>query len=343
MQDVAANLDGKDQRMGIVVIGRNEGERLIRCLKSLQAAPAIVYVDSGSTDESVKAARELGADVVDLDMSIPFCAARARNEGFARLMRIAPETKYVQFVDGDCELTEGWLDLAMKRLANNSELSAVCGQLRERFPQASIYNHFCDLEWDEPLGITDSVGGIAMYRIEHFQAVGGFDNSVAAGEEPELCQRLRQRGWKVERLADHMGRHDVAMTRFGQWWRRQFRSGYNYMDVAERFGVGRSNKFTFSTRLWTVGPALALALFVIAGGLAFGWRGVIGGTILVAGLLLLQAFRIGLRGGGIVYGLMTLISKWGQLFGQMAYHRDQRQGRVGRLIEYKRSSAGMAA
>ena len=56
--------------LAAVVIGRNEGDRLVRCLTSLkgQAAP-VVYVDSGSTDGSVERARDMGAEVVSLDMS----------------------------------------------------------------------------------------------------------------------------------------------------------------------------------------------------------------------------------------------------------------------------------
>ena len=42
--------------LGAVVIGRNEGARLERCLDSLQGTVAcIVYADSGSEDGSVAA------------------------------------------------------------------------------------------------------------------------------------------------------------------------------------------------------------------------------------------------------------------------------------------------
>src|SRR5262245_4966207 len=95
-------------RFGVVVIGRNEGKRLITCLRSVSTAAAVVYVDSNSTDGSVKAARELGTHVVELDLSTPFTAARARNAGFSCLLSIVPEMPYVQFVDGDCELIDTW-------------------------------------------------------------------------------------------------------------------------------------------------------------------------------------------------------------------------------------------
>ena len=75
--------------IGVVVIGRNEGQRLERCLRSLaQGADKVMYVDSGSTDGSLQLAANLGVEVLALDMSTPFTAARARNEGFAALHQL---------------------------------------------------------------------------------------------------------------------------------------------------------------------------------------------------------------------------------------------------------------
>ena len=74
-------------RVGAVAIGRNEGERLRRCLTSLlQQIARVVYVDSGSRDDSVAVAQSLGVKVVVLDTSAPFSAARARNAGFDALL-----------------------------------------------------------------------------------------------------------------------------------------------------------------------------------------------------------------------------------------------------------------
>ncbi|MEO6434902.1 MAG: glycosyltransferase family A protein, partial [Tepidisphaeraceae bacterium] len=127
--------------LGIIAIGRNEGERLRRCLASVVGkASTVVYVDSSSTDGSVAMAREMGATVVELDLATPFTAARARNEGFARLLSLDPACELVQFVDGDCEIVEGWLDRAIAELASDEKLAVVCGRRRERHPEASPYN-----------------------------------------------------------------------------------------------------------------------------------------------------------------------------------------------------------
>src|SRR5690349_18516545 len=105
-----------DARLGVVAIGRNEGERLRLCLESLIRSATVrgdVYVDSGSTDGSVALAQSLGVDVVHLDLTEKFTAARARNAGWRRLVQLYPDIRYVQFVDGDCEVVEGWLEKSL--------------------------------------------------------------------------------------------------------------------------------------------------------------------------------------------------------------------------------------
>ncbi|WP_406696196.1 glycosyltransferase [Singulisphaera sp. Ch08] len=337
-------------RLGVVIIGRNEGERLRGCLESVvDSGRPVVYVDSGSTDGSVALARALGVEVVVLDLATPFTAARARNAGVEGLLQLAPHVHFVQFVDGDCLVVDGWLDRGLQELEARPDVVVVCGRLRERFPERSIYNRLADLEWDTPIGESDACGGIAMMRLVAFRAVGGFDPSIPTGEEPELCLRLRGQGWKVVRLEADMARHDIAMTRFGQWWMRQCRSGYGSLDVVTRSHDRKTAPFArqvYSARLWTVGWILVTAA---AGGLA----GSIGGSmagIWAAGLLslapALQSIRIAARVRprikdnrvAISYGMLTMIGKWGELIGQIRYLCDLTRGHHARLIEYKHAT-----
>ncbi|MDB5171830.1 MAG: hypothetical protein JWN51_603, partial [Phycisphaerales bacterium] len=183
--------------IGLIAIGRNEGERLRRCLASVVGRGlVVVYVDSASTDGSADLARAMGVEVVDLDMSLPFSAARARNAGFERLLRVSPDVRFVQFVDGDCEIVPGWIERAKQTLETHGDAAVVCGRRRERFPEQSLYNRVADIEWNTPVGEAKSCGGDAMMRVAAFTQAGGYDPSIVAGEEPELCQRLRARDWK---------------------------------------------------------------------------------------------------------------------------------------------------
>src|SRR6476661_3641199 len=236
--------------LGVIAIGRNEGERLRRCLTSVVGRPGcvVVYIDSNSTDGSVAMAREMGAEVVELDMSIPFSAARARNEGFERLTRVAPDVTFVQFIDGDCEVVAGWTDTARAALEARPELAVVCGRRRERHPDKSIYNKLADIEWNTPVGDAKACGGDAMMRAEAFRQVGGYNPAVIAGEEPEMCVRLRAKGWKIARLDAEMTSHDADMTRFGQFWKRMVRGGHAYAEGAWMYGRPPERHWVKETR-----------------------------------------------------------------------------------------------
>jgi GT2 family glycosyltransferase len=324
--------------VGVVVIGRNEGERLRRCLESVRGgAGAVVYVDSGSSDGSVGLARSLGVEAVELDLSTPFTAARARNAGFERLLQAHPSVEFVQFVDGDSEIAAGWLDRARKEFEARPEAAVVCGRLRERFPDATVYNRLCDLEWDTPVGEAKASGGVAMMRAEAFREVGGFDPEVIAAEDDEVCLRLRRRGWKVYRLDAEMGLHDAAMTRFGQWWRRAVRAGYAYALGAHLHGAGPERHFVRERRgVWAWGfalPAVALAAAWPTWGL----------SLLLVLLYPPQAWRVyrGARRRGVAprpaayYGVACVVAKFPQFLGLCRFYARRWLRRPARIIEHK--------
>jgi GT2 family glycosyltransferase len=314
-------------RVGAVIIGRNEGARLVACLGSFPASVRpLVYVDSGSTDGSVAAAQAAGAEVVALDMAQPFTAARARNAGFARLRELgAPE--FVQFVDGDCLLQPGWLPAAEAFLTGHPKVGVVCGRRREIRPEASVWNRLCDAEWDTPVGEAKFCGGDALMRVAAVQAVRGYDPALIAGEEPELCVRLRAAGWQVWRIDEEMTLHDAAMTRFGQWWKRMRRSGHAFAEGAALHGASPERLWVAETRravLWgVILPALA-----IFGALISPWA--------LALLLLypVQAFRLSRRYGW-ERGVFLAMAKLPEAAGVVEYRLNRLRRRRAGLIEYK--------
>ena len=332
--------------IGIVAIGRNEGERLRRCLESvIGASGTVVYVDSGSTDGSAAMAREMGAQVVDLDMSRPFSAARARNEGFQYLIQVAPDTEFVQFVDGDCEIVPTWLRTAADELIAHPEYAVVCGRRRERFPDASIYNKLCDIEWNTPVGEAKACGGDSMMRVKAFKEAGGFDPAVIAGEEPELCFRLREKGWKIMRLDADMTLHDAAMTRFGQWWKRNVRGGHAYAQGAHMHGSSPSRYNVRQTRSnWVWGFWLPLIIAVTA----FFTRG---SSLLLLAMYPLLAARV--RGHGRrrgmsqadarTWAMFIVLGKIPMALGQLKFARSRLFGRTPQIIEYKHPSPPAAS
>lgn len=336
---------------GAVVIGRNEGERLKRCLRSLGGAGAaagapVVYVDSGSSDGSPEAARALGVEVVALDLSTPFTAARARNTGLAALRGLAPGLELVQFVDGDCEIVEGWTARALAFMSEHPKAAAVAGRLRERHPEASVYNRLCDLEWDTPHGEALSVGGIAMFRVDALEQVGGFNPALIAGEEPELCLRLRERGWSITRVPDEMARHDAAMTRFSQWWKRSVRAGHTYAQSLAMHGRTRAphqlRRVLSALAYGLVGPGmivLGAAALAASGhaawaacvvGLAAGWWALTGARLWAG-----RRRRGRSSGDAALFAAFCLLGKAPESIGVLRYAVGALRGRPGGLIEYK--------
>lgn len=316
-------------RPAAVVIGRNEGDRLVRCLTALaQQVGQIVYVDSGSTDGSIAAARAIGADVVQLDTTRPFTAARARNAGLEQLLADPQPPQFVQFIDGDCELRTGWIETAQTFLEQAPQAAVACGRRRERYPEASLYNRLIDVEWDTPTGQVRACGGDALMRVAALQQVGGFDAEMIAGEEPELCVRLRKEGWTIWRLDAEMTWHDAALTRFGQWWTRARRAGHAYAEGAALHGAPPEAHNVGQTRralLW--GGALP-AITVL---------GVLITPMALALLLLwpLQILRLARRSGDAVWATFVTLGKLPEALGVLDYHWNRLRGRQRQLIEYK--------
>lgn len=316
--------------IGAVVIGRNEGDRLRVCLSSvLPHIRAAVYVDSGSTDGSADMASNMGADVLALDMGQPFTAARARNAGYQRLLALHPQLRYVQFVDGDCEVVSGWIEAARRHLDAEPGCAVVCGRRRERYPERSIYNRMCDLEWNTPVGDTRSCGGDALFRTEAFSQVDGFRESLIAGEEPELCLRLRGAGWRIHRLDEEMTLHDAAITRWPQWWQRTVRAGHAFAEGAWLHGAPPERHWvreTLRAVLWgLLLPATILLLTVFGDARA----------ALLALVYPLQWARLAIRTGSPGIAFFTLAGKFAEARGVLKFGVTTLLGRTGRLIEYK--------
>ena len=325
--------------VGVVVIGRNEGERLRRCLESLQgSAKCLIYVDSGSTDDSIAMAKSLGTDVIDLDLSKPFSAARARNMGFARLRNLFPGLSYVMFVDGDCEVVEGWIETAVKFLNEKTEYAIACGRRRERFPEKTIYNKLCDLEWDSTIGEAAACGGDTVIRSNAFDEIGGYNPDIVGGEEPEMCYRLRQNGWKIYRLDHDMTLHDADMSKISQWWMRAVRSGHAYAEGQSRHGLllgGYYARDVWSILIWAlIMPVLGVALAYWTFGLSL--------LLLIAGYANLwrriRNFQTG-RGTSAedasLYATYCVMAKWPQMHGILTYWKNRFLGRGPKIIEYK--------
>lgn len=326
---------------GAVVIGRNEGLRLEACLRSLEGqVGTIVYVDSGSSDNSLEIAGASSADIVELDMAKPFTAARARNAGFERLMEMRQSLSYVQFVDGDCIITEGWLESAHSFLEVHADVAITCGRLCEKHPELTFYSRLSDEEWDSPIGEIAACGGLAMIRADVFREVSGFNETIIAAEDDDLCIRMRAKGHRIIRLPEEMALHDIAISKFGQWWKRAVRAGYGFAHVGALHSGPPEFYFTKDRqRIWIWSLGIPLTIVILA--YYYGANATL--FLLVYPLAVVRLAWRHARSGrpvkdGLFYGLFMMLSKFAGLVGMLRYYGDKLVNRQPKIIEYKTST-----
>ena len=272
--------------------------------------------------------------------SIPTSPSRRpepRNAGIARLRGCRPDLVYVQVVDGDCTVADGWWDAALSAIDADARIAVVCGRRREEAPETSTYNRLCEMEWNTPIGEARACGGDALMRLEALEEVGGYDPAFIAGEEPELCLRLRRQGWRVLRIGRDMTIHDAALTRFGQWWRRAVRGGYAYAAGRDRHGDGPERFRVAEVRSileWGVLlPVVAILLAWITWGASFA-------AFAAYGLLWLR-IRSAMLGTGAstrdasLYARYCVLAKFAEAQGVASFYIHRWLGRTATIIEYK--------
>lgn len=327
--------------LSIVIIGRNEGERLTRCLHSVnlsrgvEGTAELIYVDSGSSDGSPQAAGNFDAQVIALHGGIQ-TAARARNAGWQRAS--AP---YILFLDGDTILNQPFIPAALEVLQSDPTIAAVWGHRRELYPERSIYNRVLDLDWIYPAGDTDFCGGDVLMRRSALAQLEGYDPTLIAGEEPELCRRLRARGHRIVHIDAPMTRHDLNMTRFSQYWRRAMRAGYAYSEVSNRFHgsadpmwLRESRRNVRNGSFWITWLVVGIVLLTFRNVWILPWF-----ALLIA-LPVRSAWKARLRAPGqksllLLYGIHSQLQQIPILAGQLRYFLNRHSGKQRTPIEYK--------
>lgn len=326
--------------LSIVVIGRNEGPRLAKCLESIGqvrgvAVKEVIYVDSASTDGSPQLASQHGATVITVRSERP-TAAIGRNAGWRRAT-----SDLVLFLDGDTVLHPDFALAACDALSREPSIAAVCGHRRELHAEASVYNRVLDLDWIYPPGFVEFCGGDVLMRRKVLLDVGGFDESLIAGEEPELCRRIRARGYAILHLDCAMTGHDLQITRWSQYWKRATRAGHAYAEVSERFRSSEDPFWAPDRRrnlmrgsFWIASLAVA-----IAGSVFFGVLPVVLWLVLLLLLSVRSAWKARWKkatpGVLFLYGVHSHLQQVPIFAGQLQYELGKRRSRTPKLIEYK--------
>jgi glycosyltransferase involved in cell wall biosynthesis len=330
--------------ISVVVIGRNEGQRLASCLESIHKVRGatvneLIYVDSDSSDGSPELAYRNGATVIVIRPERP-TAALGRNAGWRRA-----SSDLILFLDGDTVLHPEFALTACDALARDPSIAAVWGHRREIRLQASIYNRILDLDWIYPPGVTEFCGGDVMMRRNVLVETGGFDERLIAGEEPELCRRIRARGYKILHIDSPMTGHDLQITRWSQYWKRATRAGHAYAEVSERFRNSEDPFWTSERRRnmirgswWIVSLAAAISASIHFGVLPISlW------LVLLLLLSLRSAWKSRWKGAALgvllLYGFHSHLQQVPIFVGQLQYELNKKRKRARKLIEYKERHA----
>jgi len=328
--------------LSIVVIGRNEGQRLLRCLQSIQRIHNVsgqietIYVDSASTDGSPELAKSFGARVIALNTDRP-TAALGRDTGWKNA-----SSDFVLFLDGDTVLHPDFPAKAFSVITADPMIAAVWGHLREIHPEHSLYNRILDLDWIFPIGEVDLCGGNVLMRRCALEVAGGYDSTLIAGEEPELCCRIKSHGYRIFNIDAPMVGHDLAMTQFHQYWKRSVRTGHAYAEVSRRYR-DTENPFWHSERInnlkrgifWGLSPIVAIAVSTLSQAAL----PIVLWCVLFVALSLRSSWSARWKSRDILalvlYGMHSHFQQIPICIGQLQYVFGQKQGEKKRLIEYK--------
>lgn len=216
--------------LSVVLIARNQQWNIPRLVESVLqettglASREIVLVDSASEDGTATAATQYPIRVYRLHRDQRLTAAAGRYVGFKQTTG-----KLVLFLDGDMELCPGWLGQAIEILRQQPEVAAVTGLVIDR-PLNTPRDDVCVAARTGAAVRLKEVqhgGGAALYRRAVLDEVGSFNPHFYSDEEPELCLRIRRRGYRIVELdcpavCHYTEPYEALSTLFARWKRRLY-------------------------------------------------------------------------------------------------------------------------
>lgn len=210
--------------VSVVVIGLNEAEHLEKCFQSIlssnypEAGIELIYVDSGSIDQSIAIAYKYTSSVF-IEKDWP-TAARNRNRGLI-------ECKYniIHFIDGDIIIDPDYLHFAVKKLQEGN-VHCVFGRLEEKNEKGIGKILLHDYSIRKP-GLIDAPGAGGTFLKRVLVDVKGWDERIPRGEETELGERLRGAGYKIWFINKKMGTHNQGSINLAKFIKRQINEGFS--------------------------------------------------------------------------------------------------------------------
>jgi glycosyltransferase involved in cell wall biosynthesis len=195
--------------VSVVIKAFNEEAQICAAIESALRAVAsvggeVVLADCGSTDGTVERARTYPIRIVQLSHPEEGRCGVGPQLGFQHSCG-----EFIYLLDGDMEMINGFLALALDFMKAHPEVAGVGGQRIEKNPDSleSIARQAWTQEHFQP-GSVERLDGGGLYRRSAIEAVGYLsDRNLHSYEEFDLAVRLRSQGWELCCLPMNMVRH----------------------------------------------------------------------------------------------------------------------------------------
>jgi len=229
--------------LAVVLISKNQAWNMSRLIESVLeetswiGSKEILLVDSASTDETIKVAKKHSIKIIHLLPNQHLAPAVGRYIGEKH-----SNSKFILFLDGDMELFPGWLKKGCEFLKNRPEVAVVTGK-RIDLPTTEKHKNDSVINSDTHGDATEISysGGAAMYRRSVLNDVGTFNPYLFSDEEPDLCIRIRNAGYKILQLQLPIVYHytdpvDSLISKTKRWKRNLY------------LGAGQNLRYHFGTK-----------------------------------------------------------------------------------------------
>jgi len=210
----------------VVVPAYGRPDLLEACLASLAGADVVVVDDASPADDVALVARRHGARLVRHTFNRG--PAAARNTGLAATL--AP---LVAFVDADCRVTDGWLDVLVP-LFDDARVGAVAPRVLPRSDVRTLLARHeqarsaLDMGRRRELvrhgGALGFLPSAALVLRRDAVSARPFDEAMRVGEDVDLIWRLLEEGWLVRYEPSAQVCHEMRLDP-RDWARRRYEYG----------------------------------------------------------------------------------------------------------------------
>jgi glycosyltransferase involved in cell wall biosynthesis len=218
--------------VSLIIPAKNEAQLVGGCIqaakRSLDRAASnheIILVDNDSTDATAAIAEGLGCMVISIRGGT---IGALRNAG-AR----AAIGDFLAFLDADCLVFDDWAKCCLERLAD-----AEVGLVGTRAIPALVNAARIEVCWHRMVSGAPRPDRVAwlgssnmVLRRLVFNEVGGFDESLSAAEDVDLCYRIGRRyAIVLEKRVDTI--HLRESKTIGELFRREYARGRNNIQIS---------------------------------------------------------------------------------------------------------------